>query len=166
MVAAKGRTGTGNRKSIEELKLTGQYREDRHGGYEVGPEDAVQVQPEGHVIGKYSPHKKTLHQRFSKLLFEKRLTNEDDALIVSQLVELYSAYIQVVELIDQEGIQAKVGSKLAIYAGLDLAKEIRVLLAEFRLTPSTRGLELRTKGAKGKEVDPIEDFLKNQQKPN
>ena len=79
---------------------------------------------------------------------------------ISQIVDLYDAYVQAAQLYGAEGVAAKVGNKLAINLMVELQKELRVLLGEYALTPSTRALNERTKDTEPYEVDdPVADFL-------
>jgi len=83
-----------------------------------------------------------------------------DSLFISQIVDLYDAYTQAATIYNTEGVAAKVGAKLAINLMMELQKEMRVLLGEYALTPSTRALKDRTKDTEPYEVaDPVADFL-------
>ena len=159
MAGVKGRSGGSMRKSVQEHKLAGTYRAGRHGGIEQ--ENAMKVEPELYITNDYTTDKAELFDRFSDLLHREGLTSgEVDSLYVSQIVDLYDAYVQAAAAYGREGIEAKVGPKLAINLMIEIQKEMRVMLGEYSLTPSTRAAKERTKGA-GADVadDPIADFL-------
>jgi len=157
MAGAKGRSGGHNKKSIAEHKLSGTYRGNRHSG--ILQENAMQVEPEQYITT--SSTKVDLFNRFSELLYNEGLTSgEVDSLYISQIVDLYDAYTQAAVVYNTEGVAAKVGNKLAINLMMELQKEMRVLLGEYALTPSTRALKERTKDTEPYEAeDPVADFL-------
>ena len=157
MAGVKGRSGGGLRKSVAEHKLNGTYRGNRHGG--ILQENAKMVEPESYINN--SSTKTELFKRFSELLHNEGLTSgEVDSLYISQIVDLYDAYTQAAAVYNTEGVAAKVGAKLAINLMIELQKELRILLGEYALTPSTRATKLRTKDTDPYEVaDPIADFL-------
>lgn len=159
MAGVKGRSGGSTRKSVQEHKLAGTYRANRHGGIEQ--ENAMKVAPEQYITNDYTTDKADLFDRFSDLLYNEGLTSgEVDSLYISQIVDLYDAYVQAAAVYGREGIEAKVGPKLAINLMIELQKEMRVLLGEYALTPSTRAAKARTKDSSEDVVnDPIADFL-------
>lgn len=158
MAGTKGRSGTGNKKSIAELKLTGTYRAHRHDGHELP--DGSMVKPEPSIVGDYRVDREQTFKRFAEILHDQQLTDEVDSFIVTQLTDTYCAYVQVSELLATEGLDARIGSKLALVQQTELAKVLRELLSEFRLTPSTRAAQTRTdiKNAKVAD-DPVGSFL-------
>ena len=157
MAGKKGRSGGHNKKSIAEHKLDGTYRSNRHSG--ILQENAMQVEPEQYIT--QSDTKAKLFVRFSTLLHSEGLTSgQVDSLYISQIVDLYDAYTQAATIYNTEGVAAKVGAKLAINLMMEIQKEMRVLLGEYALTPSTRALQERTKDTDPYEVaDPVADFL-------
>lgn len=159
MAGVKGRSGGGARKSVQEHKRDGTYRANRHGGIEQA--NASKVAPEGYINHDYTTDKAELFDRFSDLLFNEGLTSgEVDSLYISQIVDLYDAYVQAAAVYGREGIEAKVGPKLAINMMIELQKELRVMLGEYALTPSTRAAKARTKDSTDDVADdPIAAFL-------
>lgn len=159
MAGVKGRSGGAGRKSIEEHMLDGTYRANRHGG--LKQDNAKQVEPEQYISANFSTDKVRLFERFSELLFNEGLTSgEVDSLYISQIVDLYDAYVKAADLYAVGGIDAKVGPKLAINLMIELQKELRVLLGEYALTPSTRAAAARTKdNPSDADDDPIAAFL-------
>ena len=159
MAGVKGRSGGMNRKSIQEHKLDGTYRNSRHSG--IIQDEPMKVDPENCINDNYTVDKAKLFERFSTLLADEGLTSgQIDSLFVSQVVDLYAAYVETAGIYAREGVVAKVGSKLAINLMMELQKEMRVLLGEYALTPSTRAVKERTKDTDPYEVsDPIADFL-------
>ena len=159
MAGVKGRSGGQNKKSLAEHKLDGTYRAVRHSGIEQ--ENAMQVEPEHYIT--QSDTKAQLFTRFSELLYNEGLTSgEVDSLYISQIVDLYDAYVQAAQVYAAEGVAAKVGAKLAINLMMELQKELRILLGEYALTPSTRATKSRTKDTEPHEVaDPVAAFLNN-----
>jgi len=157
MAGKKGRSGGHNKKSIAEHKLDGTYRDHRHSG--ILQENAMQVEPEQYIT--QNDTKAKLFERFSELMHNEGLTSgQVDSLFISQIVDLYDAYTQAATIYNTEGVAAKVGAKLAINLMMELQKEMRVLLGEYALTPSTRALKDRTKDTEPYEAaDPVADFL-------
>lgn len=160
MAGVKGRSGGNGKKSVAEHRLNGTYRAGRHAGIEQ--KNAMQVEPEQYITNNYTTDKAQLFTRFSELLYSEGLTSgEVDSLYISQIVDLYDAYVQAAQVYATEGVAAKVGSKLAINLMMELQKELRILLGEYALTPSTRAERTRTKDTEPYEVhDPVEVFLK------
>jgi len=159
MAGVKGRSGGNGKKTVAEHKLNGTYRAGRHAGIEQ--ENAMKVKPEQYITNNYTTDKAELFERFSKLLYDEGLTSgEVDSLYISQIVDLYDAYVQAAQVYGDEGVAARVGSKLAITLMIELQKEMRIMLGEYSLTPSTRAKTDRTKDTDPYEVaDPIADFL-------
>ena len=159
MAGVKGRSGGQNKKSMAEHKLDGTYRAVRHSGIEQ--ENAMQVEPEQYITNNYTTDKAELFTRFSELLYNEGLTSgEVDSLYISQIVDLYDAYVQAAQIYGVEGVAAKIGNKLAINLMIEIQKELRITLGEYALTPSTRAVKERTKDTDPYEVaDPIADFL-------
>jgi Holliday junction resolvasome RuvABC DNA-binding subunit len=52
-----------------------------------------------------------------------------------------------------------VGRKLAINLMMELSKELRILLGEYHLTPSTRAAKSRSSDAVDEADDPVAAFL-------
>ena len=119
----------------------------------------MQVEPEQYIT--QNDTKAKLFERFSELMHNEGLTSgQVDSLFISQIVDLYDAYTQAATIYNTEGVAAKVGAKLAINLMMELQKEMRVLLGEYALTPSTRALKDRTKDTEPYEAaDPVADFL-------
>ena len=159
MSGVKGRSGGANRKSIQEHKLTGTYRNGRHAG--VIQEEPMLVSPENYITEDFTNNKAKLFERFSSILHEEGLTSgQVDSLFVSQIVDLYAAYVEAAAIYAHDGVVAKIGNKLAITLMVELQKELRVLLGEYSLTPSTRAAQVRS-GGDAVVDDPIAEFLTN-----
>ena len=156
MAGVKGRSGGANRKSIEELKLQGTYEHGRHAGHEL--ENSTKVKPEASILGDFNVDRKAIFNRFAEILHDQQLTATEDSFIVSQLTDTYCSYIQVSEVLAVDGVEAKLGNKLAITLQMEIAKELRSILAEFRLSPSTRAQGIRT-ASKADANDPVGMFL-------
>ena len=139
MAGVKGRSGGNNRKSVQEHKLNGTYRNNRHSG--ILQDKPMKVSAEHYINENYTVDK-------SKLF---------DSIFISQIVDLYAAYVETASIYAYEGVVAKVGNKLAITLMMELQKEMRVLLGEYSLTPSTRAVQSRNEDAV--VDDPIADFL-------
>ena len=157
MAGVKGRSGR-PMKPISEHKLDGTYRGHRHDG--ILQDDPKLVGPEGYITSDYTTDKAKLFARFSELLHNEGLTSgQVDSIYISQIVDLYAAYVEASAIYADEGVGARVGSKLAITLMIELQKELRIQLGEYALTPSTRAAKSRTKGDKAVAEDPIADFL-------
>lgn len=119
----------------------------------------MQVEPELYI--KDSGRKTQLFTRFAELLHSEGLTSgQVDSLYVSQIVDLYDAYTQAAAVYNEEGVGARIGSKLAVTLMIEIQKELRVLLGEYSLTPSTRAAKARAKAAPEEaEEDPVAAFL-------
>lgn len=148
-------SGGAGKKTVAEHKLAGTYRADRHGGIELPKADQAKPKPEAHITSSKVPTKASVYKRFVTTIYGEGVCSSDDGVLISQLAELYVAYCMCSQLIEEEGVQAKVGSKSAITMSMEIGKEIRAILGEFHLTPSSR-----RKAGKGDETimpDPLED---------
>ena len=154
-------SGGGNKKSIEEHMRDGTYRKDRHGDLELPQSEQAMPKAEQHITSTKLPTKLSVYKRFAADIDAQGLSNKNDGIVISQLAELYVAYCRVSQLIADEGIEAKIGAKTAIAVSLEVGKEIRAILAEFHLTPSSR----RKAGMGGDTIipevveDPVGSFL-------
>jgi len=156
MAGQKGRSGGQNRKTAAEHKLSGTYRDDRHGKFAAA--DPKLVEPEAYITNVFTTDKQELFKRFALLLNADGLTSSGaDALLVSQIVDLYDAYVQAAAIYAAEGVGARVGPKLAINLMIELQKEMRIMLGEYNLTPSTRGVSTIL-GTSDGGADPIAAF--------
>jgi phage terminase small subunit len=157
MAGVRGKSGGGIRKSVEQLKLEGTYRKDRHSNVLVPPEKRVEVTPQSHIINQ-NPEidREELFNYFARTLHAQGMTQEIDSILLSQLVEFQAQYLLALSYYKADP-EAVIGKKMAIAIALDCAKEVRSLLSEFRLTPTTRVSNL-PKEEKVK-YDPVADFL-------
>jgi len=155
MAGTKGRSGGSNKKSIADLRLSGTYVAGRHDGHEL--DDSTLVQPEPSITGDFTVDRAAVFNRFASILHEQQLTSDVDSFIITQITDTYCAYVQVSQVIVDGGIDAQVGPKLAVVLQADLAKVLRELLGEFRLTPSTRAAH--TRASKVVADDPIASFM-------
>lgn len=111
------------KKSIQEHKLDGTYRPDRHNGWEQ--EKPVLVKPQGFIDDDFCTSRKVTFNRVAKLLKEQGQTTETDSMFVSILVETICQYNEALQIIRTEGINASVGRKNAVQ--VELPPEIRTL---------------------------------------
>ena len=118
----------------------------------------MKVSAEHYINENYTVDKSKLFDRFSEVLYDEGMTSgQVDSIFISQIVDLYAAYVETASIYAHEGVVAKVGNKLAITLMMELQKEMRVLLGEYSLTPSTRAVQSRNEDAV--VDDPIADFL-------
>lgn len=156
MPGVKGRSGGHNRKSIEEHKLDGTYIGVRHNSVLVPEDKRKRVEPQQHIT-EQNPiiDRDELFDYFADILHEQGMTQEVDSVLLSQLVEAQAMYMTALAYYKTDP-EAVIGRKLASAIALDAAKEVRILLAEFRLTPGTR----QTSTKKGEvEHDPVSAFM-------
>lgn len=157
MPGVKGRSGGGSKKSVEELKLLGTYRADRHANILVATEDRVRVKPQSHVLAEKSIiNREEIFDYFADVLHKQGMTQEVDSVLLSQLVEAQAIYLTALAHFKSDP-QAMFGRKLASVAALEAAREVRIILTEFRLTPSSRTISLDEKSKP--TADPIASFL-------
>ena len=157
MAGVKGRSGGGGKKSIEELKLLGTYRKDRHGDVLAPENKRILVKPQDHITsGNVKIDRLAIFNWFAKILHEQGMTQEVDSVLLSQLVEAHATYITAINYARADP-EAILGRKLASAVAMEAGREVRTLLNEFRLTPSSRTIKLDN----GKEVpdDPVSAFL-------
>lgn len=157
MAGVKGRSGGGNKKSVEELKLNGTYRADRHANVLVATENRVRVLPQDHIL-QPNPviNREEIFNYFADVLHKQGMTQEVDSVLLSQLVEAQAIYLTALVYFKSDP-EAVLGKKLASSVALDAAKEVRSLLNEFRLSPSSRTIQIEDKSKV--TADPIAAFL-------
>ena len=80
-----------------------------------------------------------IYEALASKLHDLGLTDEEDGPIVSMLASQYELLQDAQRIYDEEGPTALIGRALASRILTDAQREIRLLLAEFYLTPSTRG---------------------------
>lgn len=157
MAGKKGRSGGHNRKSVDLHKLEGTYENSRHKNVLVPEECLVKVFPQEHVSNA-NPYidRELIFEQFSSYLHDAEMTQDSDSILLSQLVEYYAAYVEAISYFKADPT-AMFGKKLAITVANEMAREIRIIMAEFRLTPSTRARVAQS----SKEVseDPVDAFL-------
>ena len=123
-------SGGQNRKSVVELKASGTFKNHRHGKSETEE-----------VEKPDSPDwatKEDVYKGIVGYLEETKTSRKQDHIEINHFCLCYVAYIQAQEVFERDGVNAKVGRKLAINVMAELQKEMRMFLAEYRLSPSTR----------------------------
>lgn len=157
MAGVKGRSGGSNRKSIAEHKLEGTYLNYRHGDVLVPKENRELVVPQDHITDNNpNVNREEIFEYFAEILNEQGMTQKVDSIILSQLVEAQAMYVTALAYYKQD-VEAVIGRKLASNVALEAAKEVRIIMNEFRLLPSSRTVNL----SKGDQIesDPVEAFL-------
>ncbi|MBQ2262731.1 MAG: hypothetical protein II336_15335 [Loktanella sp.] len=157
MPGVKGRSGGGNKKSIEQHQLEGSYRADRHANVLVPEKNRVRVEPQQHLL-EINPviNRKEIFEYFADVLHEQGMTQEVDSILLSQLVEAQAMYVTALAYYKSDP-EAMIGKKLAFNLALEASREVRIIMGEFRLLPSSRTVNLdKTKQV---EADPVADFL-------
>lgn len=158
MSGAKGRSGRPG-KSIEELKLQGTYRKDRHDGIQLEVHDRVKLPVPDRI--KYSGKtrsKDELFEAFSEHLHRQGMTQDVDTYLLEQLVEFQAVYEEAMAHYNVNP-ESMYGKKLTYVVAKEAAQEVRNLMHEYRMTPSTR--KENGKGENGEAVaDPVAAFLK------
>lgn len=157
MSGVKGQIG-GNRKSVELLKLHGTYREDRHGKIQPPVEFRERIVPQDHVVNPDNlPDPEQVFSYFADELERQGMSQKIDSILISQLSEAYYQYCVAVSYA-RSSPDAMFGKKLASQVALDHAREIRHIMAEFRLTPTARGMS-EPKKEKNEPEDLVGQFL-------
>ena len=150
MAGAKGRSGGHNRKSLEELDLLGTKRKDRHAGITTEETEIIKDSP-------VWTEAKTIRKDIKAYLEKHNASRDYDHILLDQLVNYLVLKHQVEEAIALEGLDYKIGTKGAVSSLVEIQKEIRIIMAEFRLTPATRE---RIQGSmKQEEDDGSDDIL-------
>lgn len=152
-----GKRGTAG-KSIRQLTLEGTFRADRHGKYIAPPGKLIELIPPQYLIDPSAPaDRAAIWAFFAKELFESGQSQKVDTILLGQLVEAQALYIDALR-ISRENPGATIGRKSASQIVLLAGAEVRRLLSEFRLTPSTRQpVDWSSKPTA--VVDPIAAFL-------
>ena len=154
MAGVKGRSGRPP-KNIDEHLLEGTYRPVRHDRFTAGEGKLVELAPLAWT--NFNNEEKEIFNRFAEYLFDKNQSEAPDVELLIQLVN-YQYLYQLAVTAYKEDPNAKFGLKPAVTVSVECAKEIRLLMAEFRITPTTRiG---NTKPKEEEKVDPVNDFLK------
>jgi hypothetical protein len=153
----KGKSGGHNRKSVQELQLTGTYREDRHGQILVPEKDRERVLPQDHITSNnLNINKVEIFDYFADVLHEQGMTQAVDSIILSQLVEAQVMYLTAIHFATRD-LEAVIGKKLAYNVAMEAAKEVRTIMGEFRLLPLSRTLNVAND--KQADADPVQAFL-------
>ncbi|QCO57461.1 P27 family phage terminase small subunit (plasmid) [Pseudorhodobacter turbinis] len=158
MAGKKGRSGGSNRKSIAEHELDGTYIAARHDKVLVPEKDRAKVKPQNHLLQPNpNVNREEVFDWFAEILNEQGMTHEVDTILLSQLVELYSIYTDALAYYKSDP-EAVIGRKPAYSIALETGREIRIIMAEFRLTPISRLIDATSLNEKV-EHDPIGDFM-------
>lgn len=158
MAGVKGRSGGSNRKSVDELKLLGTYRSDRHSNVMAKVENRQLVLPQNHIKEDYPEiDREELFRYFARNLYEQGMTTEVDSILLSQLVEAQALYLTALQFYKRDP-ESMIGRKLAISVALEAAKLVRSLMSEFRLTPTSRAAY--APASETEEYDEVDAFIK------
>lgn len=131
MSGIKGmQTGGQNKRSIAEMKRDGTYREDRHSSYV----DATKQQL---TNPDFTLDRELIFSQWANRIHTAGLGQEQDAVVANQLTELTLTYNYACSVRDQDP-EAKIGNKLAITVIAETAKDIRMVMNEYRMSPGTR----------------------------
>lgn len=145
-------------KPIRELQLLGTFRNDRHGKF-LAPAGKLEVlEPQEHLTNSNAQvDRKKVFEYFANELYESGQSQKIDSILISQLVELYAIYVDAITLTHTCPDATMGPKKLAVDVAMSVGAEIRKIMSEFRLTPSTRGAS----ESKKKQVreDPVGAFL-------
>jgi phage terminase small subunit len=143
-------SGGHNRKPIAQLKAEGTYREDRHGNF------AVDEPKEIRQLTREITHEEAFTM-FAEYCLEAGCSQEPDHL----LIEMFATHFVILQEA-KKAIQDKTATEFKGAYGVSpinaysvSAKEIRILMAEYRLTPASR------EAAAKETVDALGDFLNN-----
>jgi phage terminase small subunit len=153
MAGKKGRSGRPP-KNIDEHLLEGTYRPIRHDRFLAGEGQLKELAPL--AWSKYSMEEKEIFNRFAEYLYDKEQSEAADVELLTQLVNYQYLYQQAVTAYKLDP-DAVFGRKPAVTISLECAKEIRLLMAEFRITPTTR--VGATKVKEEEKADPVAAFL-------
>lgn len=158
-----GRSGGHNRKSIEQHKLDGTYNVTKHGKVLPDATDVAKVKPQTHVTSDHAiVDRDKLFSQFADYLYGEGASVEVDTFLVSQLVEAQAAYVTAMNAFKVDPDDAKIGGRAALTVANEQAKEIRIIMAEFRMLPSSRGA-YSPKTKTEAPADPVADWLEEQQ---
>lgn len=151
-----------NKKGLDEHKLHGTYRNDRHGKKKVSEELQVKVTPDVFFSGSQDMTDEQLFDHLATYLHGHGMTAAVDTFMLSQWAQLIKAQREVKEILDTQGVTAKIGNKLAVNVFQEISKDIRVILSEYHLTPNTRNRSPETPKEEAKE-DAVDEFLRTMQ---
>jgi phage terminase small subunit len=149
MAGVKGRSGGRNAKSLAQHHEDGTFRKERHGHLLADPAKLVRLDMPTYLADdEYQISKKELFNQFAEYLYNMGQSLPEDAHMLAILVDLYAVYLSAVRKVEADPA-ATMGRKLASSVMIETAREIRTLLAEFKLTPSTRiSIEQKEKNEK------------------
>ena len=127
MAGVKGRSGGGNRTMSTTIKLAG----------ENAPSSKGLAKADWYIYREQKTREE-IYEALANKLNDLGLTDIHDGTIVSMLASLYEVLQDAQKAYDTDGPAALIGRALASRIMIDCQKEIRVLLGEFYMTPSTR----------------------------
>lgn len=138
MAGVKGRSGGSNRRSLEDHKRRGTFRDDKHGSLSVAPANLVRLDMPFILDCTQTVTREEIFDVISGYLFKYGQTAQEDEILLTMIVDQIMIYRQADEIFRAEGVAGTIGRQLAKTVLTDAGKEIRVLLGEFGLTPNTR----------------------------
>ncbi len=151
MAGVKGMYQPGNfRKSKEQHELEGTTRS-YHTKKEVEPTMLKRLEFDPFLAGETDLSEKQVFNALSKYLFRNKMTTEVDKYMLSQWSTLYCIQRDIYKKMKAEGWEAMYGKQMAHIAYRDVCKDIRVLLAEYNLTPNTRHRNVQIEEEKPKD---------------
>lgn len=155
--------GGHNRKSIEQHKRDGTYNVTKHGKVLPDAKDLMLVKPQDHVTSMLKEvDKKAMFKQFADHLYGQGMTTKIDSIMLSQLVEAQSNYVLALNVYKLDPIDGKIGGRAALTVADEQAKIVRIIMAEFRMLPSSRGGYTPSKPKKkNTPADGVGDFLAN-----
>lgn len=148
----------GKRPTPSHLKLlTGTQRKDRANPAEPQYDKPKLLRPPSWLSADAKRTFKTL----GKQLTESGVMKSCDTLALSLLAEAHATYCEADRLVREEGLTYTANSGLkkitpAVRIRLDAANQVRHLMTEFGLTPSSRS---RVKGDPTLVNDPLQEFI-------
>ena len=128
MAGQPGRSGGSNRTHSTSVKMAGAN----------APTQRGLAKPDFYIY-REEMTREEIYEAIASKLHDLGLTDKDDGPIVSMLASQYEMLQDAQRIYDQEGPCALIGRALASRIITEAQKEIRILLSEFYLTPSTRG---------------------------
>ena len=117
------------------MKLEGTFRADRHGNSDIKVKGVVQ--PEPYITGDYLTVDEA-HKHIATQLYNFGVTEDTDGHYVSQLVAQYLVLQEAFKVFQEDGVNGKVGCKLAVSLMTEAQREMRMLYTQFRVAPGER----------------------------
>ena len=148
MAGVAGRSGGGNRTISKSTSLREANK----------PQNLKKPKMSGYLTGKENFTVTEIYNKLADKLFKLGLTEELDGHTLTMLAQQYHFLQECNKVYQEEGIKGKIVQVPVFRAITDAQKEVRILLSEWYLTPSTRGKRPNKPGSDDNNIDDLLNF--------